>query len=86
MVCLTSIMEPIVKLLMHKVTLTGWPGDRKALFLDPVLLLRPRDQLECPKSRTACYARAGNPHKEMWVQLHFRGSCGGSLEVTKKQK
>lgn len=72
--------------LTHKVILTGWSGGKKALFLNPVLLLRPRNQLKWLKSRTACGARVGSLHKEMWVQFHFRRACGGSLEVAKKQK
>lgn len=79
-------MEPIKKQLSHRVTLIGWPGTGEPLFLGPILLLRPIAQLKCPKSRTGCYARAGNPHKKTGVQLHIRRDCGGSLEVTKKQK
>lgn len=40
----------------------------------------------CLKSKAGCYGSAGNPHKEMGVQLHIKGDCGGSLEVSKKQK
>lgn len=79
-------MEPIRKKLSHRVTLTGWPGPGEPIFLGPALLLRPMAQLKCPKVRAGCDARAGNAHKEMGVQLHIRGDCGGSLEVTKKQK